>query len=197
MSPKKIFTYLIRHLLVKGANLKSVVIVGIIMQLVQTGRLVKMQVNGTGNLEFYQVVVGGNVTDMVLAVLEGKAKLIPEVSVDNVKDEKFTYNHGNFVTSIDEKTVCIEKLVMVKVTGQTLEQLMQLDVHHKWFRFCALPETIIMLEHDEHIESHKKLINYARNQVVYIGSMEDWDYFLFIVVYYRNVLHNNEFSIEY
>lgn len=194
---KKRFLKDVRKLLLKGAALKSVILLWVIQQLVQVGRLMKMSVNGTGNLEFYQVVVGGKVTDMVLAILDGKAKLIPEIAVDDVKDENFTYSNGNFVTGCEGKMTCIEKLIMSKVTGQSLTQLMTLDVHHMWFRFCALPEMIKMMNHDDHVEGHKQIVNYARNQVVFIDSIEDWDEFIEVVMKYREILKEKTFSIEY
>ena len=79
----------LKKFILEGVALLSVVLVNMILQILeQAGRLIKMAVNGTGNLEFYQVVVDGKATDMVLAVVDGKAKLIPEVAVNSIKDRK-------------------------------------------------------------------------------------------------------------
>ncbi len=197
MSNKKKMEKPLRKYILKGAALLSVILVNMILQvLIQAGRLIKMAVNGTGNLEFYQVVVDGKATDMVLAVVDGKAKLIPAVAVNSIKDRNFTYSKGNFVTGYQGKMVCIEKFVMSSVTGQTVNQLMQLDVHHMWFRFCALPETLKMISRADHVAGHQIVGGYARNQVIYIDSVDGWDEFINIVMFYRSVLKNRYFSIE-
>lgn len=138
-------------------------------------------------VRYYQIINKGRPTDMVFIIRENTGKIIPVNSVSTLKQYTISEGNGNFVINVDGKTVCIEKLILKLYTGRSLDELMKMEVHHKWFRFVALPGMIIPLKKWDHMMGHARTGRYGRNQSVVFNPYE-FEEFIMNILKYRKIM---------
>lgn len=131
--------------------------------------------------DYYKLVSGGNVGHF-LQHYEWKY------------DGKNLYSCSIFTG----RTVKIERVILnYDRYGFAKNAELEMDVHHMWFRFCALVGTLKSMSHDDHMEGHHKIGNYDRGQSVQILNVPDFQYFITEVYKAHEILQNRKFSIEF
>lgn len=76
-------------------------------------------------------------------------------------------------------------------------KLVKKSIHHKWFRFSALPSMIKSLYPEDHGFFHGIIGNYARNQCIIIEDEEEFKQFKNVVIRYDKELREKRFSLEF
>ena len=193
---KRRFLKPLKKWILEKSNLDSVIDIGFqkINRLVLKGKL-KLITESNG-AKYYQIIWYGVCTDMVIVVREEKAKIIPLVSVPVLSRYTIYECDGNFVITYNKKTICIEKMIMHIVTGESIDELRKKDIHHKWFRFMAMPGMIVPLAKWNHRMGHARTSNYGRNQVVSFNEYH-FNEFIRMIFKYRNIISEKEFGIEF
>lgn len=202
---KKEFIKVLKRILMQHGKMKSIIfimpeveqelIVGGILKLVKT-------VHGSGAVEniYFQLLDDeGNETGIaLLKVKHHRFKIIPDgVIMEKLYDYVFKYYDevGNVVTEHSGKTVKIEALI--EAFANNHNDICMGHVHHKWYRFSALPNMIVRMTKERHKEWHSIIGNYARNQVPFIENREEFDLLLKEVRRNNEILADREFSREF
>lgn len=148
---------------------------------------------------YYNVMLQGELTGIaLLKVKDNKYKIVPAGKfVKEVGDVLFRYCDSNsYVTATYKGKACkLEDVVDYIINGTDI--IPGTCIHHKWFRFCALPNTIVRLTKERHRNLHSLIGNYARNQVAMIESLEEFELLISVVITKNEELGNRMFSSEF
>lgn len=202
---KKEFVKPLKRILMQQGKMKSIVFITteVEQELVIAGilKLVKI-VHGSGAVEnkYFQLLDDdGNETGIVLLKVKNhRFKIIPDGAImEMLYDFAFSYYdyNGNVRTKYEGKTVTIEALI--EAFTKKCEVAADGEIHHKWYRFSALPNMIMRMSEERHKEWHSIIGNYARNQVPVIESREEFDLLMKEVRRNNEILADREFSREF
>lgn len=192
---KRRFIKPLKKYILDKSNLDSVILLDFkkINRLVLKGKL--KFITESNGVKYYQIIWYGEHTDMVIVIRDGKGKIIPLESVPVLSRFTISECDGNFVTTYNNKTICIEKIILYIVTGESVDELRKKDMHHKWFRFMAMPGMIVPLAKWTHRMGHARTSNYGRNQVISFNDYE-FDDFIKEILKYRKIVEKKAFGIE-
>lgn len=185
---RKLMEKPLKRLLGSVALADSVIRVDNIDDLVNRGLLTRI----VANTELEELNRFFKITGTELALIEASNvepavyKLVSTEDIHILLGYKFIYARGNFRVSscIDKEYTCLR--------GKTLEQVIvalhqgvgALDgnaVHHKWFRWCAMPEALEVYGRDMHCSLHGLLGRYSHRQVLLIADEQDLQQFIGVV----------------
>ena len=126
---------------------------------------------------YYTILAGGG----GLALIEVRKdnlsffKIISEESVFRLSTEKWVYDERDIKNSSTGQTM--EQFLMTGMIGCTGKRKPDYEIHHAWFRFCAIPfVTIALCKKQLHKELHSKAISSARrHQSILIRGKGDFE----------------------
>ena len=148
---------------------------------------------------YYSIMLYGEVLDIVLLkVKDNRYKLVPAGKfVEEIGNTVFGYCESNgYVTATFRGKSCkLEDVVDNIVNGNEIES--GTCIHHKWFRFCALPYTIVRLTTERHKNLHSLIGNYARNHVAFIENVEEFELLINETIVHNEDLKEKMFSSEF
>lgn len=192
---KRHFIMPLKKYIKDGLGLASVVYMdnSKLNRLVLRGKL--KLITKSGGAKYYQIIYR-EIENMAMVVKDEMAKIIPLDSVGVLSKFIISECSGNFIVTLNKKSICIEKIILHIATGESIDELRKKEIHHKWYRFVAMPGMIVSMTQWNHRMGHARTSYYARNQSVSFHDFE-FEEFISVVHEYKKNIEKNEFGIEF
>ena len=202
-SNKKAFLADIRGLINPEGN-KGVMEIekSVIVKLIADCKINPLPPQGNGNLNrWYKVNTVAEYDILLLEVTPDNYKIVEGGQIGAVLQRfHWGYDGKNVVncSAVKDKRITLEKMILNMDRYYFFNPNdLKWDAHHMYLRSVALQSTLKALSRTDHIKGHMSFGNYDRAQCVKINSVDEFVYFISILIKNVNILKTKKFSLEY
>lgn len=174
----------------------------VIVKLITDCKINPLPPKGNGNLnKWYKVNTFAEYGILLLEVTPDNYKIVEGGQIGAVLQQfHWGYDGRNVVTcsAVKGKRTTLEKIILNMKRNYFINPSdMKWDAHHMYLRSVALQSTLKALSRTDHIKGHMSFGNYDRAQCIKINSVDEFVYFISILIKNVNILKTKKFSLEY